>query len=327
MRRSLVKEEKRKLESNSLSEGEIGKKLNTRNILLIGKTGNGKSTLANVLVNKNNNFEEVFKESEFAVSETKETQIECFEEDGIKYQIVDTIGIGDTQLTTHEVLEKIADTIYLIGDNLNQIIFVTSGRFTEREIEIFNMLREIMFDKKIVNYTTIVRTKFPAFRKSEKCKDDKEKLLRENKSVFEIINSSRKLIHVNNMSKEEEPNLKSRIDSRLILLTHLRNCRDDYKITNFDALNERVSNFMTEEERIEKEREETDRKLKRQQEENEKKLREAEEEKKRRLQEIEERKRKEKREIEEVRQRELRELQERQEKERREEQQREEQRR
>jgi len=36
----------------------------TRNIILFGRTGSGKSTLGNILINRNGNFEEVFKESE-----------------------------------------------------------------------------------------------------------------------------------------------------------------------------------------------------------------------------------------------------------------------
>jgi len=74
----------------------------TRNIILIGRTGNGKSTLANVLVNYVNknetdfvNFEEKFKESEKSISQTKDIQIEEFEDnmtkDGtekIKYQVI-----------------------------------------------------------------------------------------------------------------------------------------------------------------------------------------------------------------------------------------------
>lgn len=52
-----------------------------RNIILIGRTGNGKSTLGNVLVNEVDwegnfkKFEEFFTESEFATSETRRTEI------------------------------------------------------------------------------------------------------------------------------------------------------------------------------------------------------------------------------------------------------------
>jgi ATPase subunit of ABC transporter with duplicated ATPase domains len=49
-----------------------------RNILLIGHTGGGKSTLANTLINQNNNFTEVFKESAGNISETKQVQIKEF---------------------------------------------------------------------------------------------------------------------------------------------------------------------------------------------------------------------------------------------------------
>src|ERR1051325_4451564 len=69
------------------------------NIFLIGRTGNGKSTLANVLINKNDSFEEVFKESARGISKTKDFQTSEFELEGTKYRVVDTIGVGDTKLS------------------------------------------------------------------------------------------------------------------------------------------------------------------------------------------------------------------------------------
>jgi predicted GTPase len=52
--------------------------MSTKNILIVGKTGNGKSTLANSLINKNDCFEEIFKRSASSVSETFDIQSEYF---------------------------------------------------------------------------------------------------------------------------------------------------------------------------------------------------------------------------------------------------------
>ncbi|RIA95803.1 hypothetical protein C1645_816240 [Glomus cerebriforme] len=46
-----------------------------KKILLIGRTGGGKTILANVLVNKGGNFAEIFKESTDSVSETRDDSI------------------------------------------------------------------------------------------------------------------------------------------------------------------------------------------------------------------------------------------------------------
>ncbi|RHZ49125.1 hypothetical protein Glove_529g53 [Diversispora epigaea] len=223
-----------------------------RNIVLIGRTGNGKSTLANVIGNMNR-----FKESDLGVSETKNIQIEKVEVEGITYRLIDTIGIGDTRLSNQEVLNKIADAAYEVKDGLSQLLFVTSGRFTEEEIDAYDLLRTVIFDQNIAKCTTIVRTKFSRFRKPEKCKEDTDAMIKENSKLAEVIGSCNKVIHVDNPSivdleDEDEINVNENIreKSRIILLTHLYACRDNYKPENLDQLNDRIKNHMTVKEQL-----------------------------------------------------------------------------
>src|SRR3954464_11052224 len=97
-----------------------------KTILLIGRTGNGKSAIANVLTESNS-----FAEGEFAVSKTKKMQVVEFVEAGVRYRVVDTIGIGDTKMTVDKVLRKLALMGYSVKDGLNQIFFVTDGKLAK----------------------------------------------------------------------------------------------------------------------------------------------------------------------------------------------------
>src|SRR3954447_3625035 len=142
----------------------------TKNILLIGRSGRGKSTLANVIVN----IENKFKESEKSISETRNVQYEKFEdkENNIKYLVVDTPGIGDTKMSDNEILDIIAEAVYLVKDGVNQVFFVIGSRFDEYEMATYNLLRTTIFDENIAKHTTITRTNFTDFKEKEKCKDD-----------------------------------------------------------------------------------------------------------------------------------------------------------
>ncbi|CAJ0647681.1 4845_t:CDS:2, partial [Entrophospora sp. SA101] len=62
---------------------------------------------------------------------------------------IDTGGIGDRKLTSQEILYKIAETTDEIRDGINQILFVTNGRFTDIEIDALETLESVIFDKSI----------------------------------------------------------------------------------------------------------------------------------------------------------------------------------
>src|SRR6185437_12866428 len=142
----------------------------TKNILLIGRSGRGKSTLANVITGAENKFEE----SSGSASKTKKIQYEKFTdtENSINYLVIDTPGIGDTQMSDNEVLDIIAEAVYLVKDGVDQVFFVVDKRFDQSEMATYNLLRTIIFDEHITKHTTIVRTRFGEFLNRKKCKTD-----------------------------------------------------------------------------------------------------------------------------------------------------------
>lgn len=222
-------------------------KVMSKTIIILGKTGSGKSTLANVISGTNK-----FKESCASISMTKDTQKEEFITDnGIKYAVVDTVGIGDTKLKKEEVLDKIAEAVYLAREGVSQILFVTSGRFDQFEMSIYNLIRTIIFDEHITKHTTIVRTKFEDFEDEEECQDDIARMLME-KELSEIVNSCQKrVIHVNNSSLSSKYGKQERNSSRKIVLNHLQDLQKEcleqkevYKPEKLRLLSTEITDYM-----------------------------------------------------------------------------------
>jgi GTP-binding protein EngB required for normal cell division len=239
-----------------------------RNILLIGRTGNGKSTLANVLTNSNH-----FEESSKSTSATKETQVDYFnlEINGntITYKVIDTVGFGDTQLSEKEVMLKIAEVADHIKTGLNKIFFVVKGRITKEEVEVFNVMRQILFGEEITKYTTIVRTIFEEFDDEEACQEDIRNIHQESIPLSMMINScEERIIHVNNPSIN--PNQRklmimasqeSRELSREKLINHLLLHTNNFHSPNINSLNEKINSYMSDKERLEAEKSELEKQL------------------------------------------------------------------
>ncbi|CAG8753846.1 7089_t:CDS:1 [Gigaspora margarita] len=228
-----------------------------RNILVIGCTGNGKSTLCNVLVNKDNELKEIFEESDGSTAKTRNIQSEVFKYKGIKYRIIDTIGFGDTKLKPREVILSIAESYKKIENGLTQIFFVTE-RFTLQAVEVYEILKKVLFDENITDYITIVKTKFSRFKYKSECEKDIQKLEKDSKKIHGVIEScNKRIIYVDNPQINEhiyeddiavfESNKKKREESRKILLNHLENCQKVYKSKDLDKINEKIDKFAIDE--------------------------------------------------------------------------------
>lgn len=228
---------------NSWERGKI------KNILLIGWTGGGKSTLANVLSNSNE-----FEEGESFASTTNQAKckvikVKSGKGEEIEYRIIDTVGLGDTERSSNDKIKKlekllkkfsekgketgsksVEDYIY---EGISQIFLVISEKLTDNIIEEYLLISDFLFDKEVFKHITIVKTKFPNFENENCCKETTESLIsllnekknEINKKIIEKIIEKGRIIYVDNplqlkivdekkMSEREIAKNKSNIEDR-----------------------------------------------------------------------------------------------------------------
>nr|CAG8629264.1 9576_t:CDS:2 [Entrophospora candida] len=200
-------------ESSSNTNKKTNKKTKneeTITVLLFGSKGSGKTTLANVINNINN------------------------------MEAIDTMEFGNRRLTPQEILYNFAETADDIKGGFNQILFVTNGSFREEEMEAYDLL-QVIFGRDIVNFTTIVRTKFPDFEDDTECEQDRLDMIKENDKLSTIIKECKKVIHVDNppiTRRTKEGAEETRKESRKKILNHLNTCGNIYYPPNLAGIKE-----------------------------------------------------------------------------------------
>lgn len=96
-----------------------------RSVLIIGPTGVGKSTIVNMLYNSSSIPECVLapaKTADSASSCTKKNAV--YYNISIKWALFDTIGVGDAEMSTDEIISSMRSLIKDAADGLNAIVVV-----------------------------------------------------------------------------------------------------------------------------------------------------------------------------------------------------------
>ncbi|KAK7126437.1 hypothetical protein R3I94_017803 [Phoxinus phoxinus] len=184
--------------------------LSSRRIVLLGKSGVGKSAAGNTILGQKE-----FTSAMRMDSVTSDCSVEHATVSGRSVSVVDTPGFFDTKMTREELAEKVAESVYVSspGPHAFLIVLRVIDRFTEHEQQIPQLI-EFMFGKEVLKYSIIL------FTNGDQLEGESvEKLIKENCKLRDLVDQCGGRYHVldnkDQNNREQVNDLLQKIDTMI----------------------------------------------------------------------------------------------------------------